>query len=185
MNAYATGLPVVYLKPGEMFFSTTPSLIVTVLGSCLSVTMYNPRLAIGAICHGILAHCDKHVENCDGCLEPFKYVDCSIREMLKAFRQFNVKARDVEIKIFGGADMFGKRPVRKGIDSVGRQNIKAARQVFKREGLATLSADTGGRQGRKIFFFTQTGEVLLKRLRKGEEANEPASSAKNKKCPRR
>lgn len=180
MNAYTTGLPVVYLKPGEMIFSTTPNLIVTVLGSCLSVTMYSARLEIGAICHGVLAHCDKSTGDCDGCLEPFKYVDCSIREMLKAFRQFNVKPRDIEIKIFGGADMFGKRPVRKGIVSVGKQNIKAAQKVLKSEGLAVLSADTGGLQGRKIFFFTQTGEVLLKRLRRGEVANGSVSFGNNK-----
>lgn len=175
MNSFTTGLPVVYLKPGEMLFSTTPNLIMTVLGSCLSVTMYTPRLEIGAICHGVMPRCDRKTKNCDDCLEPFKYVDCSIREMVKSFNEFNVKPDEIEVKVFGGSDMFA-RPVKKGIVSVGNQNIKTAQKVIQSEGLTLLSQDFGGTQGRKILFFTHTGEILLKRLKKGEEAPDPDSS---------
>lgn len=37
---------------------------------------------------------------------------------------------------------------------------------MKSEGLTLITRDVGGIQGRKIFFYTHTGEVLLKRLTK-------------------
>jgi chemotaxis protein CheD len=37
-------------------------------------------------------------------------------------------------------------------------------QSLKKEGLSILSLDVGGATGRKLFFNTHTGEVLLKRL---------------------
>jgi chemotaxis protein CheD len=37
-----------YLKPGEIHIADRPGIVTTVLGSCVSVTMYSPRLKTGA-----------------------------------------------------------------------------------------------------------------------------------------
>jgi len=62
--------------------------------------------------------------------------------------------------------MFTKTIDRPDFASIGRQNITAAEQVLKSEGLKMHAVDVGGLLGRKIYFYTDTGEVLLKRLRK-------------------
>jgi chemotaxis protein CheD len=84
--------------------------------------------------------------------------------MLKRFKEAGVPPREIEVKAFGGADMFGKRPVDKGLISVGKQNIAVAQKIIEKGGLTVVSMDVGGNQGRKIFFNTQSGEIMLKRL---------------------
>jgi chemotaxis protein CheD len=60
--------------------------------------------------------------------------------------------------------MFLRKNKTCGIESVGNQNVKTAEEVILSEGLSILKIDIGGLQGRKILFYTDTGDVLLKRL---------------------
>lgn len=154
-------LPFIYLKPNEVYIAPTPSIIETVLGSCVSVTMFNRRSRIGMISHCLLPKC-KNEGACNGdCSEGFKYVDCSICRMIEKYASYDIKRGDIEIKMFGGADMF---TIIRSV-SVGKQNISTALKTIKTEGLSLVASDVGGTRGRKIFFNTYTGEVLLKRLK--------------------
>ncbi len=154
-----------------MYFSEEPAVVVTVLGSCLSVTMFHRRRGLGAICHGLLPKCSGQKECYGDCLEGLKYVDCSIQRMVRIFDRYKVRRGEIEVKCFGGADMFTRGIERPGAVSVGRQNIISAEKILHAEGLKLNVKDVGGLQGRKIFFYTHTGEVLLKRLKKVEVAN--------------
>jgi chemotaxis protein CheD len=157
-------LQVIYLKAGEMHYSDKPSLVITVLGSCLSVTMHDRRTGVGGICHGLLPVCSDQAHCPAGCSQGFRFVDCSIRQMLRLFENAGSRRRDMEVKCFGGADMFSRRIEKTCVVSVGRQNITTAEETLTREGLRIVKQDVGGLGGRKIFFYTHTGEVLLKRL---------------------
>jgi chemotaxis protein CheD len=157
-------LPVIYLKTGEIHFSEQSASVFTVLGSCLAVTMFHRRSGISAICHGLLPECLEK-ERCGNCREPGKYVECAIQWMMKRYKQQGVSLHDIEIKVFGGADSFSAEPGgRRGISSIGQRNTMTAMETLEKEGLRILSSDVGGATGRKLFFNTQTGEVLLKRL---------------------
>lgn len=171
MNLSDEGLPVIYLKPGQMHISGKPSIVVTVLGSCLSITMFHRRAGLGAICHGLLPECGGKKSCNSVCGDGFKFVDCSIKRMLKRFDVCDIKRREIEIKCFGGADMFGVQQENANIVSVGKQNIVTAKKMLENEGLTLHSIDVGGNQGRKILFYTHTGKVLLKRLH-GNEASD-------------
>jgi len=94
-------------------------------------------------------------------------VECSIEQMVKRFTRIGVMLREIEVKIFGGADMFAARSDSGGPATVGKQNIATAMRIIQKEGLRIVSMDVGGVQGRKIFFNTQSGEVLLQRLQPG------------------
>ena len=163
-------LPLFYLKPGEMHIADRPGSVTTVLGSCISVTMYNPRLKMGAICHGMMP---RWVERRDGrgkSDERFKYVDYSIRYMVEAFRSFGIGPREIEAKLFGGADMFSSGGDEIRYLSVGKQNIMKALEVMGEEGLTVKKRDIGGTQGRKLHFYLHTGAVFLKRLKPSESS---------------
>ncbi len=157
-------LPVLYLKAGEMHFTEQPALVITVLGSCLSVTMHDKHRGIGGICHGLLPACARKGRCLGNCLDGFRYVDCSIEHMIRLFCRAGARKSEIEVKCFGGADMFSRKIDKPGVVSVGRQNIVAAQAILKREGLKIVKQDVGGLRGRKIYFYTDTGEVLLKRL---------------------
>jgi len=47
---------------------------------------------------------------------------------------------------------------------IGLANVDFAKQYLLREGLRLVAEDVGDVQPRKIFFFTATGRVLLKKL---------------------
>jgi chemotaxis protein CheD len=158
------GLPVVYLKAGEMHFTGEPSLVVTVLGSCLSVTMHCGRAGLGAISHGLFPACAAQGACRKNCPEGFRYVECSIRRMLEFFDRAGTRRSEIEVKYFGGADIFSRKIEHAGVVSVGRQNIMAAEAMLNRQGLRVVNRDVGGMRGRKLLFYTHTGEVLLKRL---------------------
>ena len=156
-----------YLKPGEMHFADEPTTVTTVLGSCLSVTMFIPRIEAGAICHGLLPNCGSKNSCIGGCADRFRYVDCSIKGMLLIFEKLNIVKAEIEVKIFGGADMFDVNKMRQHL-TVGRQNINSARRLVTSNGLKVAASDIGGVNGRKIIFHTHTGEVFLKRINKSE-----------------
>lgn len=167
MNPRDTKLPFYYLKPAEMFLGEKPTLVMTLLGSCVSIVMFSRRFRIGAICHGLLPSC-KEKGRCD-CGEKFKYVDCSIRRMTESFLQRGISLREIEVKIFGGSNMFNGDEKGRGGVAVGARNVETALRVLEREGLRLLVSDVGGCQGRKLYFYTHTGEVLLKRLNERDD----------------
>jgi chemotaxis protein CheD len=166
MRHYGSHLPHHYLKPGEMFITQEPTLVTTLLGSCVAVTMFHPRRRVGAICHGLLPTCrDSDAALCTrNCALGFKFMDCSIQRMLEQFKAFGMKPREMEIKVFGGADMFGVTEANGQRMTIGRQNVAVTMRIFRDAGLSVLVEDVGGERGRKIFFYTHSGEILLKRL---------------------
>lgn len=166
-DPYGERASVMYLKPREAYFIRGPLVVVTVLGSCLTVTMFHKRLGLSAICHALLPRCDNNGGCRTDCREKFKYVDCSIREMAGRLETNGAKRGELEVKIFGGADMFTVREGRADY-TVGRKNFLTAVEALARERLVVAASDVGGTQGRKIYFHSDTGRVLLKRLRNTE-----------------
>lgn len=159
-NHYAN----IYLQSGEIHLSTTPSLVTTILGSCLAVTLWHPKKRMAAICHGFLPQCQNRSTCRNSCRERFKYVDCTLGWMIEHFLSQGIRLREIEIKVFGGADMFAVQNPKEENFRIGKQNIKTAMGILKEKGLPIVSHCVGGLRGRKIVFNTANGEVLLKYL---------------------
>jgi len=153
-------LPEVYLQPGEVCVARSPSLLKTVLGSCVGVTFWSARLGIGALCHGVLPRSPRGVSADEG----YRYVDFAISELARQFESFGARGAEVEIKVFGGADVL---PVLSPVtwrQTVGHQNWHTALEVLRDLHLQVTASDVGGSVGRTIQLDTRTGEVLLRRL---------------------
>jgi len=153
----------VYLQPGELSICEEPTQVITVLGSCVSVTMFNPRSKIGAICHGTLPRCKVKKECHSACAQAFKFMDCAIHYMLGRFREYGIANNEIEIKIFGGADTLRS----KSSNTIGSQNIKITLDIMGDNKLRVIAADVGDSFGRKVVFLSHTGVVYLKRLKNG------------------
>ena len=128
----------------------------TVLGSCISVTMFHPATGTASICHAMLP--------AGRGSDSFKFVDTSISYMVRFFTHLKIARGELEVKLFGGADMFAsERPDVTSI-TVGAQNISAATEYLKKNGLVTTASDVGGRKGRKLVFSTESGIVYIKKM---------------------
>jgi chemotaxis protein CheD len=44
----------IFLQPGDLYFGDRDNRIRTVLGSCVSLTFWNPNLLVGGMCHYML-----------------------------------------------------------------------------------------------------------------------------------
>ncbi len=159
MNPLRTDLPVVYLKPGELYLGEQPTVVTTVLGSCVSLVFFHLPLRLGAICHALLPT-DAQREN------SFRYVDRAFSWMLEQFQARGIGVSQIQVKLFGGADVLECYQGRCRSVTVGQQNIRQAKALLEANGLQVQASNLGGTWGRKLFFFTHTGEVLLKRLGK-------------------
>ncbi len=170
MKSVCPRIPIVHLGPGNIYLAERPCIVTTVLGSCISVTMFAIRLQLGIICHGLLPTCNE--SSCPtNCTAGARYVDCSVLQMLKALYRMGARRPEIKVKIFGGAEML--RPVNGSNDSinVGRQNIISACRAIERHGLNLSASDIGGNWGRKILFYTHTGDVFLRRIGNGPKTS--------------
>lgn len=145
----------VYLKPGELLKTDEPCLVITVLGSCISVTMFHRQTGNAAMCHAMLPYGRENTS--------FKYVDIVLPHMVDYFKKKNIKASAIEVKLFGGADMFQSAKSDYDSKKVGRVNIKVAKEYLHQFGLSPVAMDVEGKKGRKLIFTTQDGTVFIEK----------------------
>lgn len=166
----AVDLPELNLQPGRVHLARRPMVIQTILGSCVGVTFWNAQVGAGALCHGVLPRCPRRWSASASILDGHRYVDFSIRYLAQKFDALGANRKEVQVKLFGGADVLPTSDERKGKPTVGALNCEAALEVLEEEGFAVLAYDLGGTQGRKIHFHTGTGEVRVYKLGPGSAA---------------
>ena len=155
-----------YLKPGEIHLAIAPSLVTTVLGSCLSVTMHHRATGMSVICHAVMPSIER---DRNGKKEAaFQYVDSSLEWMMEQYTTKGIRMSDIEVKMFGGAAIF-KETGSLGRDmNIGKRNVEAALDFLKKHRIALKAWNVGGNRGRKLIFNTCTGEVLAKFITRTE-----------------
>lgn len=156
-------LPDLNLQPGELYLARSPAILRTILGSCVSVAFWSAQLGAGALCHGVLPLCPPSFPPGASLSDGFRYVDFSIRHLAHQFDNLGARREELEVKVFGGADVL---PLGNpsGRPTIGALNCQIALEVLAGEGLTVLASDLGGTRGRRIHFHTGTGEVLVYRL---------------------
>ncbi len=157
-------LEVKHLKIGECIFTNSPMVISTVLGSCVSVSFYHRRTGYSGIFHAILPLSSEVKSEFGAC----RFVDYSIDSMVQKFRRVDIRLKELEIKLFGGAftsERSSREDVLRIVD-VGAKNVAVAREGLRKHGLRIMNESVQGDRGRKLYFCTNTGEVWVKYLRK-------------------
>jgi chemotaxis protein CheD len=86
--------------------------------------------------------------------------------MFEKYKTYGVEPHEIEVKLFGGAEMTTSGRNNLTTISVGTQNIQTAISKIKSKGLKLLASHVGGVSGRRLLFYTHTGEVFLKPISK-------------------
>ena len=139
-----------YLYPSTLFVNKDPYKVVTVLGSCISICLYDKKLKIGGINHYMLP-----LWNGNGLASP-KYGNLAIKKLIKLMESLGCNKKDMIAKVFGGANQINSSA------KIGERNIQIAIDVMKEEGIKISAKSVGGTIGRKIIFDTHTAEVMMK-----------------------
>lgn len=148
-----------YLFPGMLFADPEPHRITTVLGSCVSVCLYDSVRRIGGINHYMLP-----LWNGEGLSTP-RYGNVAIDSLLDRLLGYGCLVSRLQAKIFGGATMWENAD---RFMSIGTGNIDLAMRVLAQYGIRVVAKDLAGSASRKIIFFSGTGEVLLRRQTRAE-----------------
>lgn len=149
--------------PGQFIITSVPSLISTVLGSCVSVCLWDKETNIAGMNHYLLPGTEEDdAGNPNRGLTSIKML---IRSMLN--RRSDLKA--VEAKVFGGCNSLYKK---NDLFKIGERNVSIALEVLRDYNINVSAQHVGGQHGRKIVFNTSTGKVRMRLLTKTEDINE-------------
>ncbi len=149
-------VPAYFLKIGEGGIFDQPSVISTVLGSCVTVTFHCARTKTGALFHAILPKLRTYEKKPDD-VNPYKYVDSAIICLHRSLKARGIRMADVETKVFGGAGI-----LLEGQLSSGQANVKVAFETLAALKMKVLATDVGGDRGRRLVFISHTGEVYIR-----------------------
>ena len=142
-----------FIHVGEIFVGAKPTEISTVLGSCISVCIFDKMEQVGGMNHYLVP-----LWNENGLQSP-KYGNISIPKLIDNMLNIGCNKYNLEAKIFGGANVIN---VSQKDMMIGRKNILIAKEILREYGIKILAQDIGGTRGRKILMKSDTGKIFLK-----------------------
>ena len=162
-----------FLRPGEQAVGDARHRLRTLLGSCVSITLWQPQQRVGAMSHFLLPRRQRpSVPGRPDALDA-RYGEDALALMVQGLARRGIDARQCVGRIFGGGDMFPASPrgplaVRSG--GVGRRNGEAARALLQALGVPVASESLFGVGHRRIEFDIASGKVSSQQVRPGDGA---------------
>ncbi|WP_263140674.1 chemotaxis protein CheD [Pseudomonas sp. RIT-PI-AD] len=146
-----------FLRPGEYFFGLHEGSVATLLGSCVSITLWHPRRRLLALTHFLLPRDPQGILVYDT-----RYGVGVFHRLLRDMAVFGTHPAEYRKGIYGGGSLLGhdKEPRSR----VGRQNIEFAQEQFE---ILTWSADhydLDGSDYRRLSIDGSSGQVDCQRL---------------------
>jgi chemotaxis protein CheD len=147
------------ILPGEYYFTGKPMVIVTVLGSCVAACIRDRVSGIGGMNHFMLP---------DGGGDPSSPMSASMRYgayamevLINQILKAGARRENLEAKVFGGGNVL------RGFTAmnVGERNAQFVRDFLRTEKIQIVAEDLNDVHPRKVYFFPDTGKVLVKKLK--------------------
>lgn len=139
-----------FLKPGYIFLSREPTLIYTVMGSAVTVYLWDRQKRYGGLSHFLYPRISKPKK------ATVQYGNVAVLTLIKLMTADGSEKSFLEAQIFGGAD-----PRSSSDNTLGRQNVLMAKTILARQGIPITSEDVGGAKGRKLAIKSDTNEVMV------------------------
>jgi chemotaxis protein CheD len=149
----------VWLQPGEFAVAHEGCQIRTLLGSCVSVTLWHRKRRVGAMSHFLLW---SRPRRDSGKPLDARYGEEAVPMMFEQLAVAHAPLHECEAKIFGGGKMFRDWSDRSGAGSVGEQNGRAARLLLQQMKVEVVAESLFGHGRRNIIFDVGTGDVWVR-----------------------
>ena len=155
---YATtgGVPNAYLHAGHLFVSGTPCRVSTILGSCVSVALFDPEAQVGGLNHFLLP------QGPENAAPSARFGTIAVPWLIEALVAAGAQRRSLQAKVFGGACVL--RAFRTTAGNLGTKNVQVAKAVLQAEGIPIVAEDVDGERGRKLIFQTHDGAAWVRSL---------------------
>jgi chemotaxis protein CheD len=150
-------LAAVKLLPGDYVATQSPRLLVTVLGSCVSVCLRDPTTGVCGMNHFMLPD-GSNSSGPDGASARFGVQAMEL--LILAMQRLGARRERLQAKVFGaGSVLDGMKSV-----NVGELNATFVLHYLQVEHIRILAQDLQGVCARKVYFFTDSGKVMIRRL---------------------
>lgn len=167
--ACIAGLIDIFLQPGEYFVADANYQIRTMLGSCVSITLWHPIKRVGAMSHFLLPQ--RGLTRAGDALDA-RYGDEAMELMLNKLRTLGISPAQCQGKVFGGGNMFPHHCHARSIP-VGQRNGEAALDLLAYHGVPTVSENLFGMGHRQIIFDLRNGDVWCHQVPPRSLVDEP------------
>ena len=156
----ASGALIVKLLPGDYYVTREDEVLDTVLGSCVSACIRNPRLKVGGMNHFMLPRpSGSGNDTWDSVAgRATRYGTASMEQLINRILGVGGTRADLEVKIFGGGRVLSS------LSDVGNHNVTFVRDFLRQEGLKVSSEDVGDVCPRHVQYFPLTGRVRVRHL---------------------
>lgn len=132
--------------------------IATLLGSCVSVCLYDLELRIGGINHFMLpAMARSAFSETDALLAG----DYCMEALLNGLLEKGARKSRIKAKAFGGGAIL---KLGEGRNNIGQRNADFTRDWLSQEGIPLVAADMLGPWSRKLIFTPWNGEAWCRRM---------------------
>lgn len=143
------------LNIGDIVASRESAILGTILGSCVSVCLFDEEAGIGGMNHFLLPDVINDIGN------PLYCAPNSITRLVDEVLGMGAHARNVRAKVFGGgrvshafADSF----------DIGRRNVRTAKDILSHYEIPIVREFTCPDFGIKLIFHTGTGRAFVKQI---------------------
>ncbi|RRS06390.1 chemoreceptor glutamine deamidase CheD [Aquabacterium soli] len=144
----------VKILPGEYFVHDEDLLIMTTLGSCIAVCLWDRQAHVGGMNHFMLPDSGGN-GNDSG-----RYGSYAMELLINELMKMGASRMTMEAKVFGGGAVLS------GMNSlnVGERNTAFVMDYLKTERIPIVSKDVMDVYPRKVCFFPHSGKAMVKRL---------------------
>jgi len=130
--------------------------IATLLGSCVAVCLYDPKLNIGGMNHFLLPSRSSGV-NDD--IDIILNGDYSMEVLVNGLLNKGARKSRLIAKAFGGGTIISSIKM-----DIGGRNSAFAREWLERESIPLVASDFNGPWSRKVVFIPQNGDAFCRRI---------------------
>lgn len=148
-----------YIVQGEQAIGFRPDHMVnTILGSCVSVCLWDSARSIGGMNHILLPEAQSSALGAGA---------SAMERLINALMKAGAAKGDCKAKVFGGAAIVA------GLSDIGARNADFALGYLENEGIEVVAHSTGGRSARQIRFWPATGQAQQRIVKASDVAPEP------------
>jgi chemotaxis protein CheD len=151
-------LPAVKVLPGEFYATTEDQVLVSVLGSCVAVCLFDLQRGIGGINQFLLPEPGPG----SGLASAATHHGVRMMEQLsEALLRQGARRHQLAAKVFGA----GNLPDDLLRFDTTLRTVEFVHSYLDTEGIPLLAEDVMGAEARKVYIFPSSGKVLVKKLK--------------------
>lgn len=152
-----------YISQGEHAVCAGPDqVIATLLGSCVSACLWDPRSEIGGMNHVLF------VDDNANAAQVFGHGVNGMELLINGLVHRGADRQNLKAKVFGGARMI------EGLSDAGLRNGQFVLDFLLRERIPHVGGDLGGDKARRLEFWPGTGRARMKLVAKPVPLDPPA-----------